>query len=366
VTSSGLRVTGKSSLNATLTVALDAMGGDQGPEMVVAGADLARLRYPRVRYVFFGDEAKIAPLLDRRKGLQALAAIHHTDSLVDNDAKPSVALRSRSGRESSMRLAIDAVAAGSADCVVSAGNTGALMAMAKIVLKTLPGIDRPAIASFLPTTRGETVMLDLGANIECDVDNLVQFAVIGAIFARTVLGIPEPSIGLLNVGAEQLKGHETLRSAADILRSISLPGSFYGFIEGNDIPAGTVDVVVTDGFTGNVALKVAEGMGKLYSGFLRRTFRSSVMARIGYLMASGAFRKLRARVDPRRYNGGMFLGLSGVCVKSHGGTDAFGFANAIGVAVDLVAQGFNDRIREELKRIAPASAPAQSPATIAV
>jgi glycerol-3-phosphate acyltransferase PlsX len=340
VTSSGLRVKGKSSSGAMLTVALDAMGGDHAPDMVIAGADLARVRYPQVRYIFFGDEARIAPLLEERKALSALSVIRHTDSLIGNDMKPSIALRS--GRQSSMRLAIDAVAAGGADCVVSAGNTGALMAMAKVVLKTLPGIDRPAIASFLPTSRGETVMLDLGANIECDVDNLVQFAVIGAIFARTVLGVPEPSIGLLNVGAEQLKGNDTLRSA------------------------GTVDVVVTDGFTGNVALKIAEGMGKLYSGFLQRTFRSSVMARIGYLLASGAFRKLRARVDPRRYNGGMFLGLSGVCVKSHGGTDAFGFANAIGVAVDLVAQGFNDRIREELKRLAPTNPPSHAPATIAV
>jgi glycerol-3-phosphate acyltransferase PlsX len=336
------------------------MGGDHSPEMVIAGADMARRRYPRVRYIFFGDEAKISPLLLRRKALHAVAAICHTDSLVGNDVKPSVALRS--GRQSSMRLAIDAVADGSADCIVSAGNTGALMAMAKFVLKTLPGIDRPAIASFLPTTRGETVMLDLGANLECDVDNLVQFAIMGAIFARTVLGVPVPTIGLLNVGAEELKGHEVLRSAAEILRTIPLPGSFYGFIEGNDVPGGTVDVVVTDGFTGNVALKIAEGMGKLYSGFLQRTFRSSVMARIGYLMASGAFRKLRARVDPRRYNGGMFLGLTGVCVKSHGGTDAFGFANAIGVAVDLVAEGFNERIREELKRLAPV----QPPATIAL
>ncbi len=364
MTSSGLRVKGKSSSGAMLTVALDAMGGDHAPDMVIAGADLARVRYPQVRYIFFGDEARIAPLLEERKALSALSVIRHTDSLIGNDMKPSIALRS--GRQSSMRLAIDAVAAGGADCVVSAGNTGALMAMAKVVLKTLPGIDRPAIASFLPTSRGETVMLDLGANIECDVDNLVQFAVIGAIFARTVLGVPEPSIGLLNVGAEQLKGNDTLRSAAEILRSIPLPGSFYGFVEGNDIPAGTVDVVVTDGFTGNVALKIAEGMGKLYSGFLQRTFRSSVMARIGYLLASGAFRKLRARVDPRRYNGGMFLGLSGVCVKSHGGTDAFGFANAIGVAVDLVAQGFNDRIREELKRLAPTNPPSHAPATIAV
>jgi glycerol-3-phosphate acyltransferase PlsX len=332
------------------------MGGDNAPDIVIAGADMARRRHPDVRFMMFGDEARIAPLLEKRGGLRPLVSLHHTDIAIGGDAKPSVALRT--GRNSSMRLAIDAVAAGQADCVVSAGNTGALMAMAKVVLKTLPGIHRPAIGSFIPTMRGESVMLDLGANIECDADNLVQFAVMGAIFARTALGIPEPTIGLLNVGAEELKGHEALRTAAERLRSIPLPGRFHGFIEGNDIPAGTVDVIVTDGFTGNVALKLAEGMGKLYSGFLQRTFQSSPMARVGYLMARGAFRNLRARVDPRRYNGGMFLGLSGVCVKSHGGIDAFGFANAIGVAVDLASEGFNDRIGEELQRLSVAAAPA--------
>jgi glycerol-3-phosphate acyltransferase PlsX len=356
VTSSGLRADGKSNLNSSLTIALDAMGGDHAPEMVVAGADLARRRYPKLKYIFFGDERRIQPLLAKRKALRSIVSIHHTEEIIGNDIKPAVALRS--GRQSSMRLAIDAVAEGRASCVVSAGNTGALMAMAKIGLKTLPGIHRPAICSFLPTLRGESVMLDLGANIDCDAENLVQFAIMGAIFARTVLGIAEPTIGLLNVGAEELKGHEALRTAAQILRSTELPGRFHGFIEGNDIPAGAVDVIVTDGFTGNVALKLAEGMGKLYTGFLRRTFESSVSARIGYVLARGAFRKLRNRVDPRRYNGGMFLGLNGVCVKSHGGIDAFGFANAIGVAADLVAQGFNERISEELHRLNPVAPPA--------
>jgi phosphate acyltransferase len=329
------------------------MGGDNAPDMVVVGADMARERYPNVKFILFGDEARIAPLLEKRTALKPVATIRHTEDFIDNDMKPSAALRS--GKNSSMRLAIDSVAAGEADCIVSAGNTGALMATAKLVLKMLPGIHRPAISSFLPTTRGETVMLDLGANLECDVENLVQFAIMGAIFARTVLGIPEPTIGLLNVGAEQAKGNDTLRAAAEVLRTTPIPGVFYGFVEGNDIPGGTVDVVVTDGFTGNIALKVAEGMGKLYSGFLTQTFSASLMARLGYLLARGAFTKLRARIDPRRYNGGMFLGLSGVCVKSHGGVDAFGFANAVGVAIDLVAQGFNDRIGEELQRLAPAA-----------
>ncbi|HSK39705.1 MAG TPA: phosphate acyltransferase, partial [Arenibaculum sp.] len=233
-------------MSARLTIALDAMGGDHAPDMVVAGADEARQRCPDIRYLFFGDEHRIEPLLDRQPALKAVSTVRHTPDAISNDAKPSVALRA--GRTSSMRLAINAVAEGEASCVVSAGNTGALMAMAKFVLKTLPGIDRPAIASFLPTQRGESVMLDLGANVECDARNLVEFAVMGAVFARTVLGVAEPTIGLLNIGAEEVKGHEAIRNAAAQLRMMPLPGTFHGFIEGDDIPAGTVDVVVTDGF----------------------------------------------------------------------------------------------------------------------
>ena len=351
------RARGKSGSTASVTIALDAMGGDHAPGMIVAGAAIAQGRYPNAKFIFFGDESKISPLMSRRRALQTVSSIRHTETVIGNDDKPSAALRG-SGKQSSMRLAIDAVATGEADCVISAGNTGALMAMAMIVLQKLPGIDRPAIASFLPTLRGETVMLDLGANLECDANNLVQFAIMGAVFARTVLGIPMPTIGLLNVGSEEMKGHDAVKAAAQILKTSTLPGYFHGFVEGNDIAAGTVDVVATDGFTGNVALKTAEGMGKLYTEFLRRTFRSSILARIGYLLANAAFGKLRARVDPRRYNGGMFLGVSGVCVKSHGGVDGFGFANAIGVAVDLAAHGFNDRIREELQRLDLSRAPA--------
>jgi glycerol-3-phosphate acyltransferase PlsX len=201
-------------------------------------------------------------------------------------------------------------------------------------------------------------MLDLGANIECSPENLTQFAVMGSIFARTVLGVIQPTIGLLNVGSEEMKGNETVRAAAQMLRTTPLPGIFHGFVEGNDIPAGTVDVVVTDGFTGNIALKTAEGTARLYADFLRRTFEASLFARLGYLLARNAFKKLRRRTDPRRYNGAMFLGLQGVCVKSHGGTDALGFANAVGVAVDLVRNGFNDRIRDEIQRLGEGLAPA--------
>nr|WP_279308041.1 phosphate acyltransferase PlsX [Niveispirillum sp. BGYR6] len=329
-----------------MRIALDAMGGDHAPDMVVAGADLARERCSNVEFLFVGDEARINALLDRHPALKSISTVRHTPDFVAMDAKPSVALRA--GRNSSMRLAIDAVAAGEAACVVSAGNTGALMAIAKFVLKTLPGIDRPAIASIFPTLRGESVMLDMGANLECDADNLVQFAVMGTVFSRTVLGLLEPSIGLLNVGSEEQKGHESIREAAAALRDTPLARNFHGFVEGNDIAAGTVDVIVTDGFTGNVALKAAEGTAKLYSEFLKRTFASSLLAKLGYLLARGAFGKLRLRMDPRRYNGAMFLGLRGICVKSHGGTDAIGFSNAIAVAADMANHGFNDKIRDQL------------------
>jgi glycerol-3-phosphate acyltransferase PlsX len=335
-------------MTARTVIALDAMGGDRAPDIVVMGAALARERHPNVSYLFFGDEAAVKPLVDKYPELAAISQIIHTSDVVTNDVKPSIALRQ--GRNSSMRLAINAVEKGDAACIVSAGNTGALMATAKYVLRTLPGIDRPAIASIFPTQVGESIMLDLGANVECDAENLVQFALMGAIFSRTVLGISNPSIGLLNIGAEEMKGHDELRAAAALLRERPLPGRFYGFVEGNDITAGTVDVVVTDGFSGNIALKTVEGTAKLMAHFLRQSFQSSIMAKIGYLFARSSLHKLKLRADPRRYNGAMFLGLEGVCVKSHGGTDHEGFANAIGVAADLAEQNFNGKIRDELAK----------------
>jgi glycerol-3-phosphate acyltransferase PlsX len=325
------------------------MGGDNAPEMVIRGADIARQRFPQVHFLFFGDETRIAPMIDKLPALKAVSTIRHAETEVKMDDKPSQALRA--GRGSSMRLAIDAVQKGEAAAIVSAGNTGALMAMAKFVLKTLPGIDRPAIASFFPTIRSESVMLDLGANVQCDASNLVQFAVMGNVFARTVLGVREPTTGLLNVGIEEQKGHEEVRVAAQILREAQLPGTFHGFIEGDDIARGTVDVVVTDGFTGNIALKTIEGTVKLYGTFLRQSFKSSWLAGLGYLLARPALNALRARVDPRRYNGAIFMGLNGICVKSHGGTDAFGFANAIGVAVDMVANGAIEKMKQDFAQV---------------
>lgn len=331
------------------TIALDAMGGDRAPRMVVNGAKLARERFPQLHFLMFGREGEIKPLLDRAPKLQAVTTLIHTDDVIAGDAKPATALRA--GRNSSMRLAINAVKAGEAQGVVSAGNTGALMAMAKVVLKTLPGVDRPAIASLFPTHKGETVMLDLGANVSCDARNLVEFAVMGGAFARTALALPRPTFGLLNVGSEETKGHEALHQAAVLLRETKLNALFHGFVEGDDIAKGTVDVVVTDGFTGNIALKTAEGTAKLIGEFIRRTFRSSALAGIGYLFARPAFHKLRQRLDPRRYNGAMLLGLNGIVVKSHGGTDSLGFANAIGVAVDLIAHDFIERTRADISAL---------------
>jgi glycerol-3-phosphate acyltransferase PlsX len=315
--------------------------------MVIRGLDIAHTRHPEAKFLVFGDQSRIQPLLDRHKKIQDVCELRHTDVAVSDNDKPSVALRS--ARQSSMRLAIDAVGTGEAAGVVSAGNTGALMAMAKMVLKTLAGIDRPAIASIVPTKRGESVMLDLGANIQCDANNLFQFAILGEVFARTVLGLKKPRVGLLNVGEEDMKGHEVLRDASALLRAPDLQILFEGFIEGDDVWEGTVDVAVTDGFTGNVALKTAEGLARLYAGMLRSAFQSSTLAKLGYLLARPALNKLRVRLDPRRYNGAMFLGLNGIAVKSHGGTDAFGFANAVGVAIDMVSRGFNEKIIQELK-----------------
>lgn len=343
-------------MSGAITIALDAMGGDRAPGMVVRGAEIALQRHPEVHFLLFGAEDAIRPLLVKLPHLGDAVTLQHTSEAVADDARPSLALRT--GRLSSMRLAIDAVADGRADGVVSAGNTGALMAIAKFALKMLPGIDRPAIASFFPTRRGESVMLDLGANVECDAENLVQFALMGNIFARTVLGLIEPTVGLLNVGSEDLKGNDAVRAASARLREATMPLRFHGFIEGDDIAAGAVDVVVTDGFTGNVAVKTAEGTAKLFSEFLEAAFHHSLSARIGYLFARSALRKLRMRSDPRRYNGAIFLGLGGIAVKSHGSTDAFGFANAIGVAIDMKVNGVLDKIRAELARLSEApSAP---------
>jgi len=335
-------------LSDNLTLSIDAMGGDNAPDMVVEGVDTALERLTDVSFLLFGDEARLNPLLDRFPRARAASQVRHTTEVVTNDAKPAQALRQ--GRNSSMRLAINAVGDGEAAGIVSAGNTGALMAMAKFVLKTLPGIDRPAIATYFPTRRGESVMLDLGANVECDAENLIQFAVMGEVFARNVLGLENPTVGILNVGQEDLKGNQAVKLASQGLMNSKLPLRFHGFVEGDDIGAGTVDVIVTDGFTGNIALKTAEGTAKLFGHFLKEALTSSLPAKLGALLAKSALTTLKMRVDPRRYNGAMFVGLNGICVKSHGGTDAVGFANAINVAYELISNNFNENIKQDYEQ----------------
>ena len=336
---------------ATLTIALDAMGGDNAPGAVISGALIAQKRYPDVRFIIVGDESRIAPLIARHSELAKIVEIRHTVDVISPGDTASAAIRS--GKRSSMRLAIEEVKQANAAGVVSGGNTAALMGFAKVVLRPLPGIDRPAMAGFIPTRRGERIMLDLGANLVCGADNLVQFAILGEVFARTAFGMAKPTVGLLNVGTEDQKGHEAVREAAAVLRHSDLPIEFHGFVEGGDLGEGTVDVVVTDGWSGNIAIKAAEGTAKMFNGFVRESFKSSVLARFGYLFAFSALRKLRARLDPRRYNGAIFLGVNGIAVKSHGGSDALGFATAIGVAVDMARQGFIEQVKEEFERLSP-------------
>jgi glycerol-3-phosphate acyltransferase PlsX len=351
-------------MSASLTLALDAMGGDKAPEIVIRGADLARERWPAIRFQFYGPQDQLEPLLARFPRLAPLSEICHAPDVILNDMKPSQALRS--GGKSSMRLAIEAVREGRADAVVSAGNTGALMALAKLLLGTLPGIRRPAITSFFPTLTGECVMLDLGANLDCDAEVLAQFALMGHIFGKTVFGWSTPKVGLLNVGAEHQKGRESIRQAAALIRERYGMVNFEGFIEGNDIGVGAVDVVVTDGFTGNIALKTAEGTASLINDYIRQAFMHSLLARLGYLFARPALKRLKTRLDPRRYNGAVFLGLNKVAVKSHGGTDALGFAAAIDVAVEMITHNCLEQMRIQFAHETAMASPPSAPETPAL
>ena len=333
-------------MTAAPIIALDVMGGDAGLADVMAAAELASVRYPKLAFRLHGPEERIRSELPRCPRLAATAVVVHTDEVVLGTDKPSQALRR--GRTSSMGMAIDSVKQGAAHAAVSAGNTGALMAMALFSLRTMPGIDRPALAALLPTLKNDSVVLDLGANTECTSENLVQFAVMGAAFARTVLGLEKPRVALLNIGEEELKGTDEIRDAAALLRGADLPMIFEGFVEGDKIGQGNVDVIVSDGFSGNIALKTAEGTGKLVTGLLAKAFESSWLTRLGYLLSRGALRALRAHLDPNAHNGAVFLGLNGIVVKSHGSANILGIANAIGVAHDLIVGKVGDRILQDL------------------
>lgn len=337
-----------------IIIALDAMGGDNGAESVIPGAAIALKKYKNIKFMLFGNEIAIMRELEKFPELKKSSKIHHTDHAISSSDKPSDALRK--GKDSSMRLAINAVADGRANAIVSSGNTGALMAMSKLVLKVLPGIQRPALASVMPSLKGPKVMLDLGANISCDSENLAQFAILGSVFSRAVLDTDRPTVGLLNVGSEQMKGNDVLRATDALLRSVSIPGDYKGFIEGDDITKGTVDVIVTDGFTGNVALKTAEGVGHFFKNVITQEFKNSFFSKIGYLMNMCVFKRIKNRMDPREYNGALFLGLKGICVKSHGGADEYAFSRAVLVAANMVEKGFNNTVMKEIENFAEAEA----------
>jgi glycerol-3-phosphate acyltransferase PlsX len=340
-----------------LTVSVDAMGGDAGPGIVITAMTRVVQRHPGVHFLLAGDEAVLNNLLARHPRLKGRVKVRHAPDRVAMEDKPSHVLRR--GRETSMWRAIEAVKNKEAEVAVSAGNTGALMAMSMFQLGVIEGISRPAIASIWPTLRGQTVVLDCGANVSATAEQLVDFAVMGEAFAHAILGLDKPSVGLLNVGIEEQKGNDAVKGAAEILRAATaanFPMAFHGFIEGNDIAEGTVDVVVTDGFTGNIALKTAEGTAKLVGQFLRRSLKRSLLGQIGAFIASGALNTLRRRLDPRAANGGIFLGLGGVVVKSHGGTDAIGFASALDMAITMAKADINSRITADRARVGTVAA----------
>jgi glycerol-3-phosphate acyltransferase PlsX len=333
-----------------IRIALDAMGGDHGPAVVIPGAEIALARHPDTEFILFGDSAVIDPILAEHPRLKAKARVVHTDVAIRMDDKPSQALRY--GRwKSSMWLALDAVKKGEAAVAVSAGNTGALMAMSRFNLKMIEGIERPAIAALWPTLKGESIVLDLGASIGADARHLINLAVMGSAMARVLFDLERPTVGLLNIGVEEVKGLEEVREAGAILRASRLPHFEYvGFVEGDDIGKGTTDVIVTEGFAGNIALKTAEGTARQFAQYLRTAISRNWMSKLGYLLARSAFRALRDKMDPRNSNGGVFLGLKGIVIKSHGGADPEGFAAAVDIGYDMVRYDLQEKIVQSLAR----------------
>lgn len=327
-------------------IALDAMGGDVGASVVIPGAAISLKRHPDTEFLLYGDGRLIEAELANHPVLKAASRVVHTDVAISMHDKPSHALR-RGRKNSSMWLAIDAVKRGEADVAVSAGNTGALMAMARLHLRMLPGIDRPAITALWPTARGNTVVLDLGASIGGDAHHLVSLAVMGSAMASTLYDIERPTVGLLNIGREEMKGHEEIREAAEQLRAMNLPQlNYVGFVESDDIGKGVADVVVTEGFAGNIALKAAEGTARQMADILREAISKNWIRRIGYLLARGAFQALRDKMDPNKSNGGVLLGLKGVVVKSHGGINADGFAYAVDVGYEMIHRDLLTKINQ--------------------
>ena len=349
-----------------IRIAIDVMGGDHGPDVVIPGAAKALERHNDVIFLLYGQKSKCDPILAQYPRLMEKSEFFDCEVSVAMDEKPSQALR-RGRYVSSMWRAIEAVKVGEADVAVSAGNTGALMAMAKFCLRTMARIERPAIAGIWPTLRGESIVLDIGATIGADSQQLLDFALMGGAMARALFDVDRPTVGLLNVGVEEVKGQEEVREAGRLIREADLATIDYrGFVEGDDIGKGTVDVVVTEGFTGNIALKAAEGTARQITTLLREAISRSFIAKIGYLLAKSAFDVLREKMDPRKVNGGVFLGLNGIVIKSHGGTDALGFASAIDVGYDMVHNGLTAKIENDLKAYHARRLPPPAPEALVV
>lgn len=332
-------------------IAIDAMGGDEGVRVMVSGAALARRSHEAFQFLLVGDRERIERALEAHPNMREASEILHCDDVVAGDERPTQALRR--AKTTSMGLAINAVKNGDCGAAVSAGNTGALMAMAKLSLRTMPGIDRPALAAIMPTLMDDdVVMLDLGANTDCDARNLVQFAVMGAAYSRIVTGKDQPRVRLLNIGTEEIKGTDELQEASARLRATTnLSLSFEGFVEADKINRGDVDVVVTDGFSGNIALKAIEGSARLVTDLLKNAFRSSLRSKIGFLVSRPATELLRHHLDPNNHNGAVFLGLNGVVVKSHGSASMQGVANAVAVAARLLEENLTERIMADLSEL---------------
>ncbi|VVT16504.1 phosphate acyltransferase PlsX [Rhizobium sp. EC-SD404] len=341
-----------------ITVSLDAMGGDEGPAVVIPGAAKALERYPDVRFIIYGIESQCLPILERFPKLQAASRFEACEIAVRMDDKPSQALRKGRWR-SSMWKSIEAVKTGEADVCVSAGNTGALMAMSKFCLRTMANIERPAIAAIWPTLKGESIVLDVGATVGADAQQLIDFSVMGAAMARALFGVKRPTVGLLNIGVEEIKGQEEVKEAGRLLREAKfLDLDYHGFVEGDDLGKGIVDVVVTEGFAGNIALKTAEGTARQIASYLKSAMSRTWRAKIGYIFARDAFQRLKEKMDPRRGNGGVFLGLNGIVIKSHGGTDVEGFAAAVEVGLDMARNDLRKKIEADLNLYHARRAPA--------
>jgi glycerol-3-phosphate acyltransferase PlsX len=332
-----------------IVISIDAMGGDHGPSVVVPAVDIAARAMPDLRFLLHGDESLINAELARLPSARAVSTVRHTDKAISMDEKPAQAMRR--GKGSSVWNAVEAVKAGEATAAVSAGNTGALMAISKLVLRMAAGVSRPAIVASWPTLNGVTAVLDVGANVECDAEQLVEFAIMGAAFHHAVHGSARPTVGVLNVGSEEEKGHDEVRGAHALLRATAFDLDYRGFVEGNDIAKGTVDVIVTDGFTGNIALKTAEGLARFFATELRATFTSGPLEILGALLASGGLGRMRKRMDPGAVNGGPLLGLNGIVVKSHGSADARSYAAAIRVAADLARSDFAAEVDRNMQRL---------------